>query len=58
MFLNAKAMEGYDQSIFDRAEGMLIRSAEAGWPEAVEQMKMQPKRRRAFAGRLQRNAKP
>ena len=58
VFLNAKAMEEYDQSIFDRAETMLEKSAVAGWPEAIEQMKVQSIRRRAFKRRLQRNEKP
>lgn len=58
VFLNAKAMEEYDIAIFNKAEEMLRRSAAAGWPEAIEQLKSQSIRRRGIEGRVKRNDKP
>ena len=57
VLLNAKAMEEYDTAIFDKAEGMLRRSDDAGWPEAIEKLKSQSIRRRGFEGRVKRHGK-
>lgn len=58
VFLNAKAMEEYDVAVFDKAEQSLVLSAESGWADALESLKSQKIRRRAFEGRVRRNDPP
>jgi hypothetical protein len=54
ILLFAEAMEKYDVGIFDRAESYLIKSAENGWPEAINDLNSQKIRRYAFEQRVAR----
>lgn len=55
ILLLSQAMEKYDAGLFNKAEKYLIKSAQAGWPNAIEAMNDQSLRRRAFESRVNRH---
>lgn len=54
VLLFGEAMENYDSDLFDKAEYYLIKSAENGYPEAIEALTNQQLRRYAFEQRVKR----
>lgn len=55
VFLNAKAMQEYDEKSFQRAQKFLILSATRGHKEAKEALEKQEIRKYAFNKRVQRH---